>query len=183
MTPVHQTTDALFGSLRGDREAADRLMTLVYDDLRARAASLFRRERRNHTLQPTAVVHEAFFRMIDQTRVDWKGRTHFLAIAGLMMRRVLLDYGKRVHPVKVTLDEVAAGSKNAETYDFAALDAALTELRSMNPELAQVAELRYLAGMTVDECAGVLDVSPRKVKGDCRAALAWLRQYMTAHEA
>ena len=168
----------------GDEIAAKKLLPLVYAELRARAASHLAKERPSHTLQPTALVHEAFLRLVDQTRVDWRGRTHFFAVASEMIRRILVDHA-RMHGAskrgggasRVELDENAVSSGTSPTtVDLIALDDALAELRRLSHRQAQVVELKFFGGLSVEETAQVLDVSERTVKGDWRVARAWLRQ-------
>ena len=162
-------------------KAAERLLPLVYGELRALAKKYLRGERPNHTLQPTALVHEAYMRLVDQSRVDWKGRTHFYAVGAEAMRRILIDHarargrGKRGRGwQRVLLDEavVPAGLKDIDTI---ALRDALEELASLDEQQARIVNLRFFGGMTVEEVAHVLGVSKRKVEGEWTHAKAWLR--------
>ena len=162
-------------------KAADQLMPAVYDELRALARNYLHSERAGHTLQPTALVHEAYLRLVDQTRVDWQGRTHFYAVAASMMRRILTDHARMQGRAKrgrgwrrVVLDELTAASKQ-EGIDSLALSEALDSLASLDESQARIVELRFFAGLTVEEVAHVLGVSKRKVEGDWTHAKAWLR--------
>lgn len=162
-------------------KAADQLMPLVYDELRDLARNYLRSERRGHTLQPTALVHEAYMRLVDQTRVDWKGRTHFYAVAASVMRRLLTDYarmrgrGKRGGGWRQVMLEELTGPGGQGNVDSVALNDALETLASLDETQARIVELRFFGGLTVDEVAHVLGVSKRKVEGDWTHAKAWLR--------
>jgi len=176
-------TPLLDSASRGDRRAAARLLPLVYEELRERAALSLRRERPSHTLQPTAIVHEAFLRLVDQTAVDWRGRTHFFAVAAEMMRRVLVDHARKRGATKrgggrtrVALDEQVASPHANDDLDLVALDEALEELHRLSERQARVVELRYFGGLNVEDVAAVLSVSDRTVKEDWRIARAWLRR-------
>lgn len=165
----------------GDPGAVERLMPLVYAELREIAERHFRRERPGHTLQPTAVVHEAYFRLVDQTRVTWKNRGHFLAVASQAMRRILIDHArgrdaaKRGGPgQRVTLDLGVASPEPSSEVDLLALDEALVRLRSLDEVQAQIVELRFFGGLTIEEAAEVMQISPSSVKRDFRSAKAWL---------
>jgi len=161
-------------------EVEGRLFPLVYDELRKIARSHLRRERLDHTLQPTALVNEAYLRLIDQNRVEWKGRAHFFGIASHMMRRILVDHARKRHAgrrgggaPKVTLDEgLAAGP--TESVDVVALDEALSRLAEIDPEQSRLVELRFFGGLTIEETAAVLEISPATVKREWSAARAWL---------
>lgn len=153
-------------------------MPQVYDELRRIAAHLLRREPAGHTLQPTALVHEAYLRMIDQTRVDWQNRAHFFAIASQMLRRVLVDHARAKHRAKrgsgrvvLSLQEVPVPARDV---DVVALDEALTELARIDPQQARIVELRYFTGVSIEETAATLGVSPATVKRDWTVARAWL---------
>jgi len=171
-----------------DRAAvAGELLPLVYDTLRDLAARHLRRERPDHLLQPTALVHEVFMRLVDQTRVSWQGRTHFLAVAAQAMRRVLIDHArgrKRLRrgggrPVVALDDEHAVPAVSED--DVLVIHDALDELARLDPRQAQVVELRFFAGMTVEEVAAELGLSKRTVEDDWTHAKAWLRVRF-AHE-
>ncbi len=169
----------------GPGATPDELLPLLYDELRRLAGSYLQRERSDHTLDASALVHEAYLKLVDQTRVDWQGRTHFFAVGAQAMRRLLINHAvhnKRIKRggdrVRVTLD----GSERPEfggEFDIAQileLDRALDLLRERSERQAQVVEYRYLAGMTVEEIAAVLGVSKRTVEGDWTFARAWLRR-------
>jgi len=169
----------------GDREAADRLMPLVYDDLRAIAARLLRRERSGHSFQPTELVHEAYMKLVDQKQVDWQGRTHFYAIGAQAMRRILTDHaraklrlkrGQRPHRVEWS-DNFALSIDNLE--DVLALDEAMTKLEKLDPRQARIVELRFFGGLKVQEVADYLGVSTRTVELDWTMVKAWLRRELS----
>lgn len=173
-------TSALLEQARGDPGAAARLMPLVYDRLRALARRYLRQERPGHTLQPTALVHEAFIRLIQVDQIDWRGKTHFFAMAAILMRRILVEHaraaaaGKRgAGAEKVTLTDAAA-IVGGPSLDLLALDEALTRLGARSPRQARVAELKLFAELDTREMAYALGVSERTVKGDWRLARAWL---------
>ncbi len=176
---------ALAAHSNGDEHAAADLLPLVYDELRALAARYLRAERPGSTLQPTALVHEAYLRLIQGEQVDLKGKTHFFALAALQMRRILVDRARAAATRKrgggvrrITLsDEVANGP--GLSVELLALDEALTRLSRRNRRQAQVAELRLFAGMLVEETALHLGVSERTVKADWRVARAWLLKEMS----
>ncbi len=185
-TPAQGITELLVLWRQGDAQARDRLMALVYDDLRRRAAAYLRRERSSHTLQPTALVHEAYLRLVDQDRVVWQNRTHFLAIAASMMRRVLVDHGRRQKAGKrggagtrVTLDE-AFSPVAPRGLDLLALDEALSELAALDEQQARIVELRAFGGLSVEETAEALEISPATVKRHWSFALAWLQRRLRA---
>ena len=170
---------------RGDVEAREKLMPLVYEDLRRRAAAYLRRERVDHTLQPTALVHEAYLRLVGQERVAWRNRAHFFGVAAQMMRRILVDHarghrrGKRFGAaVRVTLDE-RVGSAKPPDCELLLLDQALTELAAIDPQQAQIVELRYFGGLSEDEVANVLTVSRSTVTREWHTARAWLYRRIT----
>jgi len=163
----------------GDEKARDQLLPLVYDELRRRAAAHIRRERRGHTLQPTALVHEAYLRLVEQN-VVWKNRSHFFGLASEMMRRILVDHarnrktGKRAGGwTRVELDEAMAISEERDI-DLLLLDQALTELSTVDAGHGRIVELRFFGGLTLEETAEVLGVSRATVKRDWRLARAWL---------
>jgi RNA polymerase sigma-70 factor (ECF subfamily) len=164
---------------RGDDAALGRLLPLLYAELREIAGRHMRRERPDHTLQPTALVHEAFLRLSGTTPLSAQDRTHFLRTASQAMRRVLVDHArarnaqKRGGALHVTLDEAIAG-RTESTVDMLALDDALDRLGAAEPRWAQVVELRYFAGLEIPEVAAALGVSPATVKRDWQFARAWL---------
>ncbi len=173
----------------GRADAAERLLPLVYDEFRAMAARYLRHERGNHTLQPTALVHEAYMKMVDQSRIDWQGRTHFFAVAAQAMRRVLIDHARHHRRQKrgggrhkIALDEAVALSPQREE-EVLALDEALQRLAEIDARQAKVVELRFFGGLTVEEVAKVLGVSKRTVEGDWTMARAWLKRELTREDA
>jgi len=170
---------------RGDLEAREKLMPLVYGELRRRAAAYLRREKADHTLQPTALVHEAYLRLVGQKRVAWRNRAHFYGVAAQMMRRVLVDHarghrrGKRFGAaVRVTLDE-RVGSAEPPDCELLLLDQALTELAAIDSHQAQIVELRYFGGLTEGEVANVLSVSRSTVTREWLIARGWLYRRIT----
>jgi len=184
MAPAADTTQILIDLGNGDRSAANRLMPLVYDELHGLAGRFMRREPPGHTLQTTALVHEAYLRLIDQSRVDWKGRAHFFAVAAEMIRRVLIDHARQRRTAKrggsahrVTLTD-SIGACEQEQVDLLALDEALNELSALNERHGKVVELRFFGGLSIDETAHILDVSPQTVRSDWRMARAWLREFL-----
>jgi RNA polymerase sigma factor (TIGR02999 family) len=166
---------------RGDDEALRRVAPLVYEDLRAIAAAKLRNERSGHTLQPTALVHEAYLRLSEQRRRQWKERRQFFAVASRLMRQVLVDHARARGAAKrggaATLIAVTSFSQIAappEVFGILPLDDALTRLALLQPRLAKVVELRFFGGLDVEETAALLACSPRTVKRDWALARAWL---------
>ena len=165
-----------------NREAASRLLPLVYDELRQLARQYLQRERPDHTLQATGLVHEAYLRLVDQSTTGWQNRAHFLGVAAQVMRRILVDYA-RSHRAekrggdwdKLAFDEAFAPSAE-RSVDLIALDDALKDLLALDPRQSQIVELRFFGGLTNEEVAEVLQVSPRTVKREWRMAKAWLRR-------
>lgn len=169
----------------GNSRAADDLLPLVYHELRRRAASYLRHERVAHTLQPTALVHEAFLRLAGQDRVTWKNRAHFFGLAAQLMRRVLVDHArarsaaKRPSPaLQVTLDDWI-GADTPRSCDLLLLDQALADLSSLDPQQARIVELRYFGGLSEREVATVLGISRSTVTREWQTARAWLYRRMT----
>src|SRR5919112_4078030 len=169
----------------GQEQALDRLVPQIHRELRKLAASYLRKERPDHTLQPTALVNEAYLRLVDQTRVNWQNRAHFFGIAAQMMRRILIDHAraqkadKRLGKVeKLQLDENI--DKAAELGDdLVALDEALQDLAAMDPKLARLVELRYFGGLTFEETAEVLGVSVITAKRHWELARSWLYRHLS----
>ena len=185
-----QTTELLLSISSGNRNAIQQLMPLVYDELRAIAANRLKQERSDHTLQPTALVNEAFLRLADQTRVDWPGKAHFCAVAATMMRRILVDHARRRNAVKreagghqVPLQDTLLPSMSPEPVDVLAVNDLMEQLAEVNPRQAQVFELRCFGGLDVKETAAVLDVSEATVKNDWRFARAWLASQLASEES
>lgn len=167
------------------RRDAERLLPLVYDELRMLARRLFRRERASHTLQPTALVHEVYLRLAEQSRVDWRGRTHFFAIGAQLMRRVLVDHARGRVRLKrgaelerVSFEEalLPGGSTELTLSELLSVHEALTALAQLDARQAQIVEQRYFGGLTVEEIATELAVSKRTVEAELTHARAWLRR-------
>jgi RNA polymerase sigma factor (TIGR02999 family) len=164
----------------GDRGVLDELLPVVYGELRKLASSYLRRERIGHTLQPTALVHEAYMRLVDQTQVQWQNRAHFFGVAAQMMRRILVDHA-RAHEAekrggefqKLSLDENIDVSGERDV-NLVALDDALNLLAEIDPQKSKIVELRFFGGLSVEETAEVLGVSAPTVKRQWRMAKAWL---------
>lgn len=174
---ITQLLDAWSG---GDRQALEKLTPLIYDGLRAVAARQLRGERSGHTLQTTDLVHEAFLKLLAQDQAAWRNRSQFFAIAARLMRRLLIDHARRLQAakrgggaVRVTLVDFA--SPPSHGVEVLALDEALTRLDGIDPRQGRIVELRFFAGMSVEEVAQVLDVSPTTVKREWRLAQVWLR--------
>jgi RNA polymerase sigma factor (TIGR02999 family) len=166
----------------GDQQALDELTPLVYEELRQQAARYLRKERPNHSLQATALINEAFLRLIDVTDVQWQNRAHFFAIAANLMRRILVDHARRRDAEKrggsqvcLTLDEGLAWASEPDV-DLLAIDEALDKLAMIDEQQARVVELRFFSGLTVEETATALGISPKTVKRDWSVARAWLKR-------
>jgi RNA polymerase sigma factor (TIGR02999 family) len=178
--------DLLARAKSGDDKAVSALLPLVYDELRRLAASYLRRERPGQTLQATALVHEAYVRLIGEGKRPWQDRAHFVAIAALSMRQILVERARRRQaakrggdPERITLDEHVLGvgpSHGPDHLDLVSLDAALDRLAAEQPRQAKIVELRYFGGLSVEECAETLQISPATVKRDWTLARAWLKQ-------
>jgi RNA polymerase sigma factor (TIGR02999 family) len=187
MTAAPQTMTQLLSAWSdGDKVALEQLMPLVYQELHRLAARHLASERAGHTLQPTALVNEAYLRLIDQKRVRWQTKAHFLAIAAHMMRRILVDYARARRYAKrgggapvVTLDEAAALSVERAS-DLIAVDDVLNRLSELDPRKGRVVELRFFGGLSVEETAEVLQISPNTVLRDWRTAKAWLHRELSA---
>jgi RNA polymerase sigma factor (TIGR02999 family) len=181
-------TDALLALRGGERDALDRLFPLIYQELREIAHRLLRGERTGHTLSTTDLVHEAYLRLIDQTRIEWEDRRHYFAVAARAMRQVLVDYARRYQATKrhgalraLPLDESLAPAKIDERADdFIALDQALSRLAAIDPRLSQVVECRFFGGLTEDETAEVVGVTARTVRSDWVKAKEWLSRELEA---
>jgi RNA polymerase sigma factor (TIGR02999 family) len=178
----HNITHLLKEWSDGDRQALDKLTPLVYEELRQQAARYLRRERPGHTLQTTALIHEAYLRLIDAKDVHWQSRAHFFAIAANLMRRILVEHARRRDAdkrggshVRIQLDEALAVANETDV-DLLAIDEALDRLAAIDPQQARVVELRFFSGLTVEETAAALGVSPKTVKRDWSVARAWLRR-------
>ena len=169
----------------GSREALDQLLPVVYDELRRLAHSYLTHERSEHTLQTTALVHEAYLKLIDQRSVNWQNRAQFFALSAQAMRRILIDSARRHTSIKrgsggpkISLDEAATISGEAANESLLALDLALRELEKIDAEQSKIVELRYFGGLTIEETAEVLKSSPATVKREWTMARAWLYQAM-----
>jgi len=179
-SPSHQVTQLLMAWSHGDQDALAHLMPLIYNEVRQLAARALRHERPAHTLQATALVHEAYLRLVDQSQVQWQNRAHFFGIAAQMMRRILVDHARRQHAAKrggqqrrLSLDEAVEASAE-RTADVLELDEALTSLAKLDARHSRIVELRVFGGLTIDEVAEVLHLSPATVKREWSLARAWL---------
>ena len=186
--PRENVTRVLIEWSSGDGDAAQKLMPLVYEELRGLARQYLKSERRNHTLQATGLVHEAYLRLVDQTATTWRDRAHFFSVAAGVMRRVLVDYA-RSHRAdkrgggleKIQLDDAVALSPQRHV-NLVALDEALSDLAMFDPQQSQIVELRFFGGLTVEEVAELIEISPRTVKREWRLARAWLRREIAREE-
>jgi len=177
---THGVTELLIKLSDGKREVVDELLPIIYDELKRIAANYLRRERSDHTLQPTALVNEAYMKMIDITQVSWQNKAHFVGVAANQMRRILVDHARNHNAQKrggefhiMTLNE-EIDKADEQSADLIALDDALTELARMDPIKAKIVELRYFGGLSTDETAEVLGVAPITVKRHWKMAKAWL---------
>jgi RNA polymerase sigma factor (TIGR02999 family) len=175
-----EVTQLLIDWSNGDQNAFEKLLPLVYGELRRLAARHLARERRNHTLQSTAVVHEAYLRLVDQSRVQWKNRAQFFGVASQMIRRILVDHARSHQAakrgsgaIKLSLDE-AVGVPGGKDLDLVALDDALKSLAEMDDQQARIVELRFFGGLSIEETAEVVGISPATVKRDWAMSKAWL---------
>jgi RNA polymerase sigma factor (TIGR02999 family) len=180
MAPRSDATDLLLAWSNGDDSAFDQLVPLVYQELRALAQRYMRHERPDHTLQTTALVNEAYVRLIDVNRIQWQNRAHFLAVAAQTMRRILVEFARHRRRqkrggdfVRVTIDDAIEIAQDKEA-DLVALSDALSALATLDPRMSQAVELRFFGGLTVQETADVLKVSPETVMRDWKTAKAWL---------
>ena len=178
-------TSVLLETTTGSPAAADRLFSLLYDELREKAAALLRRERPDHTLRSTDLVHEAYLRLADQARCQWQDRAHFLAVASRAMRRILVDHARRrgsqkrgSGQVNLSLDEALVVGTDESDHVLRSLDEALGRLIEHHPEAARVVEMRFFGGLTLEECGCVLGVSSRTASRYCDFAQAWLYREM-----
>lgn len=182
----HQVTRLLLNWRGGDSQALGALTPLVYDELRRIARRYLQQERPGHTLQSTALVHEAYLKLIDQD-VSWQNRAHFFGIAAQFMRRILVDHARAkqadkrggANACRVTLVEGIAAAEQSEV-DLVALDSALTRLAAIDPQQGRIIELRFFAGLSIEETAEVLEISPATVKRDWAMARAWLFRELSA---
>jgi RNA polymerase sigma factor (TIGR02999 family) len=164
----------------GDQDALAELVPLVYKELRRLAGHFLRRERPDHTLQPTALVHEAYLTMVGQDRATWKNRAQFMAIAAHVMRRILLECARRRRAAKRVAPEPASPEASGVRWEeIFAVDEALSHLHDLAPQQARIAELRYFGGLSVEEAAEALSLSPRTVKREWAVAKAWLHTQLS----
>ena len=180
-----EVTQLLVAWSNGDHEALDKLLPLVNAELRQLARRYMRRENPGHTLQTSALVNEAFLRLIDQKRVRWQNRAHFLGIAAQLMRRILIDHARKHHyakrgggAVKVSLDEAAAAT-TSRAAELLAVDEALEKLTAMDARKGRIVELRFFGGLNLEETAEVMGISSPTVQREWRAAKAWLHRMLT----
>ena len=173
----------------GDQAALDELIPLVYDELRMLARRYMRRESQDHTLQTSALVNEAYLRLVDQRSVQWQNRAHFFAVAAQVMRHILIDHARRYHYAKrgagaqkIPLDEAAVFTEQRAA-EFVALDDALASLATLDPRRSEIVELRFFGGLSIEETAEVLKVSSPTVQREWRAAKAWLSRFMSNKES
>jgi len=185
----NEITEQLIAWSKGDDAALEQLIPAVYQELRRMADHYLRGEDSGHSLQPTALVHEAYLRLIDQTNVEWQNRAHFFGVAAQMMRRILIDHAKAKHrvkrggtAVKVMLDENVNFTQERAS-ELLALDDALQSLARMDERKSRIVELRYFGGLTVEETAQVLGISDKTVMRDWNLAKAWLYRELTSNSA
>ncbi len=181
MVEKTDVTQLLSKAQSGDENALNELLPLVYNELRRVAANQLKSERGDHTLQATALVHEAYIRLLEQREVDWRNRAHFFSIASEMMRRILVNYAIQRNAqkrgdgaTKIALDEAISFS-NQRDFDLVSLDDALKSLEKLDEKQAKIVELRFFGGLTIEETAEVLEISDSTVKREWRMAKAWLK--------
>lgn len=184
--PQQGVTELLVAWGDGDKAALDELMPVVYDELRRLAQNYLSRERQGHTLQTTALVHEAYLRLIDQRSVNWQNRAQFFGIAAQMMRRILINHAKertakkrQGYATKVSLDDAVSFFEKREL-DLMALDEALDSLAALDPQQTQIVELRFFGGLTIEEVSEVLGISPATTKREWDSAKLWLRRQLSS---
>ncbi|MBK9313936.1 MAG: sigma-70 family RNA polymerase sigma factor [Acidobacteria bacterium] len=189
MSTPHDVTQLLVAWCEGDQAALDKLLPLVNAELRRLAGRYMRRERKGHTLQTSALVNEAYLRMVNQQRVQWQNRAHFFGIAAQMMRRILIDHARRYQyekrgggAVKVSLDETAAVT-DARAAELLAVDEALEKLTAIDARKGRIVELRFFGGLDLAETAEVMGISSPTVQREWRAAKAWLHRLLTDGDA
>lgn len=182
----HEITEMLHEWSGGNHDALDKLLPLIYDELHRQAANYLRHERADHTLQTTALINEAYLKLIDQRNVNWENRTHFFAIAAQSMRRILVDYAKAKRrakrgggDVQITFEENLLVTANEKSIDLVALDEALNRLAAKDEQQARVVELRYFSGLNLEETAEVLRISRTTATRDWAMAKAWLHRELT----
>lgn len=185
--PTANITQMLIDLTDGNQEVVNQILPHIYDELRRLAGSYLRRERSDHTLQPTALVHEAYMKLIDQKQVKWQNRAHFFGIAAQVMRRILMDHARKHLANKrggnaevLPLEEEILIVSNDRSNDLIALDDALEELGKMDPQKARIVELRYFGGLSIEETAEVIGVSVPTINRQWRLAKAWLYSQLAA---
>lgn len=178
---AHDVTALLLRWSEGDRDAFDRMLPLIYEECRRMAARQLRSERAEHTLSPTALVHEMYMRLVDQRRATWRNRAQFFGVAAHLMRRILVDHARarkaqkrNVGRTLVSLDAALDVPEDSRISDVLAIDEALARLAALDPDQERIVEMRFFAGLTVEETAHVLGRSPRTVKREWQLAKAWL---------
>jgi len=183
--PQQSVTELLVGWGQGDKAALDELMPVVYQELRRLAQNYLSDERRGHTLQTTALVHEAYLRLVDQRSVNWQNRAQFFGVAAQMMRRILINHAvdrqakkRQGYATKVSLDEAVSFFEQREV-DLMALDEALNGLAALDAQQARIVELRFFAGLTIEEVAEVMGLSPATIKREWESAKLWLRRQLS----
>jgi RNA polymerase sigma factor (TIGR02999 family) len=179
----HEVTELLARWGEGDKGVLDRLLPMVYSELHRMAAGYLRRERVDHTLQPTALINEAYLRLVGSSNISWESRAHFFGIAARVMRRILVDHARQ-HQAdkrgadfqKVPIDAANEPGSKPEAVDLVALDAALSRLAELDPEQSKLVELRYFAGLTIEEAAETMSLSVATARRRWTSAKAWLRR-------
>jgi RNA polymerase sigma factor (TIGR02999 family) len=187
MSPSHEVTKLLKDWSAGDESALEKLMPLVYDELRQLAHQHMRREKRGHTLQTSALVNEAYLRLVDQSKIEWGSRGHFFGIAARLMRQILVDQARRRNfakrgagAIRVSLNEATIVAQE-QSANVVALDDALKSLEKIDPRQGEIVQLRFFGGLSIEETAEVLKVSPGTVMRDWTFARAWLRNEMSGN--
>lgn len=187
MADLHAVTQLLKAASDGQPNALGDLLPLVYDELRRIAHGQLRRERQNHTLNTTALVHEAYLKLIDQSEVSWQNRAHFYGVAAQAMRRILIDYARTRTRLKrggnqqrISLKESLGLFSDEQSEELLALDESLQRLESINPRHGRIVECRFFGGLTIEETAAALDVSTATVSRDWQLARAWLKRDLAA---
>ena len=191
MSSSNEITQLLVRWSDGDAQALEQLVPLVYEQFRAMAARQLSHERAEHTLQPTALVHELYLRLVDQNQMNWRNRAQFFAVSAQLMRRILVDYARARRTAKrggsavfVSLGAAtAAPDEDQQVADVLAVDEALDRLARIDPEQVRIIELRYFAGLTVEETALVVQRSARTIKREWRVAKAWLHRELASQPA
>ena len=185
MQPPEGITQLLVDWEKGDQAAMEKLMPLVYSELRRLATNYLRRERAGHTLQPTALVNEAYLKLVDQRNARWQNRAHFFGIAAQLMRRILVDHARQRQAVKRGgVDQQRLSITSAETVikqpqiDLLALNEAMDELAQMDPQQSRIVELKFFGGLSIEEIAEVLSIGHATVERDWKMARAWLRKQL-----